>query len=162
MKNINDFTDSQIQDLLYLLQNKYAGDAETLSLTWDLDEGAIDEWKDLFPTSEARIPDIEELKADAYRQLKASLAKASDPQKIANSLKILEDMKDRDASRGDEEKMKTVSQSVEALVDDLPVEVVDRPVTDPVVSEHVKKPARKKKPKPSKDINGLDENSDNP
>ena len=147
------YTESQEADLMFLLTKKYKGNEEALNAVWRMGKKALKENNE--------VPSIEELKADAYRQLKVSIAQASDPQKLATTIKTLEDMKDRDAGRDMEEKVKGVAESVEALMGAAPPSSLADTLIAPVVSSHVKAP-RKRKAKPSKEVNGLDENSDSP
>lgn len=152
-KKGENYGSSQEEDLLWLLRNKYMGDADAFSETW----GFVPEGD----PGEVPVPGIEELKADAYRQLKVSLSRCADPQKLANTLKTLEDMKERDAGRDMEEKVKGVADSIEALAGQAPPPDIAATLIAPVVADHVKRP-RRRKAKPSKEVNGLDENSDSP
>lgn len=147
------YTPEQEADLKFLLKNKYKGDEERLNAVWRAGKKALAESDE--------VPSIEELKADAYRQLKVSIVQTSDPQKLATTIKTLEDMKDRDAGRGLEEKVKGVAESVEALMAAAPPTTLADTLVAPVVPGHVKAP-RKRKARPSKEVNGLDENSDCP
>lgn len=154
MKNtVTEYSADQQEDLLWLLRAKYAGDAERMLEVWGFEGECAPE--------DVVIPGIEELKADAYRQLKGAIAKTIDPQKIANTLKILEDMKDRDEGKGMEEKAKGIAESIASLADAEPPAGLENVSLEPVVSDHIKKP-RRRPSKPSKEINGLDENSDTP
>lgn len=152
-KKSSSYSLDQDEDLLWLLRNKYMGDTGAFEDVWGfIPDGEV---------GEAPVPDIDDLKADAYRQLKVSITRCADPQKLATTLKTLEDMKDRDAGRGFEEKVKGVADSIEALAGQAPPPDLAATLLAPVVADHVKRP-RRKKAKPSKEINGLDENSDSP
>lgn len=152
-KKSTGFDGSQEEDLLWLLRNKYMGNREAFEEVW----GFVPEGD----TEDIPVPGIEELKADAYRQLKVSITQTKDPQKLATTLKTLEDMKDRDAGRDFEEKVKGVAESIEAIAGQAPPPDITATLLAPVVSDHVKAP-RRRKPRPSKEVNGLDENSDSP
>lgn len=153
-KDAKEYTPEQEEDLLWLLRNKYKGDSEEFGAAW----GFVPEGD----AGDMSVPTIDELKADAYRQLKGCITGTSDPQKIANTIKILEDMKDRDAGKGLEETAKGVSASIESLALDAPPELPEALDVAPVTAEHAKRPRRRRKAIPSKDVNGLDENSDMP
>lgn len=155
MKNtVTEYSADQQEDLLWLLRTKYAGDAERMLEVWGFEGECAPE--------DVVIPGIEELKADAYRQLKGAIAKTIDPQKLANTLKILEDMKDRDEGKGMEEKAKGIAESIASLADEAPpAHLAETSSLAPVVADHVKRP-RRRAVKPSEKVNGLDENSDTP
>lgn len=153
-KKNTSYAPGQEEDLLWLLRNKYMGNADAFGEVWDfIPEGDVED---------IPVPGIEELKADAYRQLKVSITQTKDPQKLATTIKTLEDMKDRDAGRDLEEKVKGVADSIEALAGQAPPPDITGALLAPVVSDHVKAPRRRKKVLPSKEVNGLDENSDSP
>lgn len=147
------YTEEQEADLKFLLMKKYKGDEKALNEVWKAGRKALKESDE--------VPGIEELKADAYRQLKVSITQTTDPQKLATTIKTLEDMKDRDAGRDMEEKVRGVAESVEALMAEAPPVGIADTLVSPVVPGHVKAP-RKRKARPSKEVNGLDENSDSP
>ena len=153
-KTKEEFSAEQEEDLLYLLRTRYGGDSERMKAVWGFEGECAPE--------EVVVPGIEELKADTYRQLKGAIGKTADPQKLANTLKILEDMKDRDEGKDLEEKAKGIAESIASLADAAPPQGLADISLEPVVSEHMKMPRRRREKKPSKEVNGLDENSDSP
>ena len=162
MKNTGEeYGMEQRADLLSVLANKYKGNLTPFCIVWDLKESEVEGWLAEQEPDEGSVPTIEELKADAYRQLKGAIAKTSDPQKLATTLKTLEDMRERDEGKTMEEKTQGVAESIASLADVAPPEGLTDVSLNPVVAEHVKRP-RRKKAKPSEEINGLDENSDTP
>ena len=156
--NLND----EIQaDILYLLKERYNGDVELMSRTWNFSDR--DDLRDAAREGgiEETVPGIEELKADAYRQLKRTITRTADPNKLANTIKILEDMKERTEDKSQEEQSLGVAASIESLMETAPPEGLREASLSPVAGDHVKRPRRRKE-KPSEEVNGLDENSDNP
>lgn len=156
-----EYSDGQKADILSLLTGRYGGDVATLCNTWGLDERQVASWAEELGEQDMSAPTIEELKTDVYRQLKGAISRTADPQKLANTIKILEDMKDRNEGKDLEERAKGVAESIASLAADAPPSGLAEISLEPVVADHVKRP-RRRKPRPSEEINGLDENSDAP
>lgn len=160
-RRFGNFKDGMREDILFLLKEKYNGDVNFLAKTWDFSDGELIDEVARTEGIEKGVPTIEELKADAYRQLKGTIARAADPQRLAQTIKILEDMKERTEDKDSADKAQSVAESIESLADIAPPEGLQDVSLNPVVSDHIKRP-RRKKAKPSDEVNGLDENSDTP
>lgn len=167
-----DFTEEQLRDIIYLLYHKYDGDYISLMKVWEIDTEEIEMYLEDNPEEKGEkdetVPTVEELTKGALRQLRSSLQQCTDPQRVAKALDTLNRMTlqaEKKAEEQAKEEEENLTASITTRVEELlnrPVPVIAESDTSPVVREHTIRQSKKRKVIPSKEVNGLNENSDTP